>query len=516
MNKFSRLALVAAAGTMAITLAACSAGGSAAEPSDEGSATAPLLTLGQFVEPTSFDPAAAQEGNYLPYYQAVYDTLILREADGSLAPMLATEWSWNEDLTILTLTLRDDVTFSDGAVFDAEAAKANIEHFIATPGPSANQASSIASVEAVDATTLEISLDAPDPALEFSLANALGLMGSPDALGTDTIAAEPVGSGPYTLDTAETLVGSEYTYVRNEDYWGEALPFDEIKFMVLTDETARVNALRSGQIDAGVFTAPATFQELEAAGLTVQSQTVDWSGFVYFDRTGALNPAFEDERVREAITLSIDKEALVEQVALGRGELTSQIFPTSSLSYNEAFDDDANFAYDPEKAKELLAEAGYEDGLTIDMPISPVFDPAIYTAIEQNLSDVGITMERVEYGPGQTLPAVFSGKHAIMYMTLAMFNDWTTIRQYVAADAPWNPLHTEDPELTALIEEFQNAASDEDRTAAGQEINQWLVDSNWYGVFSRAFATYANDADVEVELQVQQAVPSIYNYSPAN
>lgn len=516
MKKFSKLVALAAAGTMAISLAACSGGGSTPAATDGAPATAPLLTLGQFVEPTSFDPSAAQEGNVLPYFQAVYDTLVLRQPDGSLAPMLATEWSYNDDRTVLTLTLRDDVTFSDGAAFDADAAKANIEHFIEAKGPQANQAANIGGVEAVDATTLQITLTTPDPALEYSLAGALGLMGSPEALGTDAIASDPVGSGPYTLDVAQTLVGSEYTFVRDEDYWGEELPYDEIKIMVLTDETARVNALRSGQIDAAVFTAPATFQELEAAGMNVQSQTVDFAGLVYFDRTGALNPAFEDQRVRRAITLSIDKEALLENVSLGRGELTSQIFPTSALAYNEDYDDDAEFAYDPEKAKELLAEAGYADGFTLRMPISPVFDPAIYTAIEQNLSDVGITMERVEYGPGQTVPALLGGQHEITFMTLAMFNDWTTIRQYVSADAPWNPLGTEDPELDGLISDYQNAASDEERVTIGQQINEFLVDNDWFGVFSRSYATYATNDTVNAELQTQQAVPSIYNYSPVN
>lgn len=516
MRRTSRLLAAVAAGALAVSLAACTGGSGGSDASDGGSETAPLLTLGVYTEPTSFDPSAAQEGNYIPFYQAVYDTLIKREADGSLSPMLATEWSYDDDRTELTLTLRDDVTFTDGAAFDADAAVANLEHFIEAQGPQANQAASISGVSASDETTLVISLSEPDPSLEYSLANALGFMASPEALGTEEIAAEPVGSGPYTLDTTTSLVGSEYSFVRNEDYWGEALPYDQITFLLLTDETARVNALRSGQINGGAFTAPSTAGELEGAGFEVLSQPVDWAGFVYFDRTGAINPAFADSRVREAITVAIDKEGINESVGQGRGELTNQIFATSDFAYDEAWDADDRFAYDPDRARELLAEAGYADSLEITLPISPVYEPALYTAIEQNLTDVGITVNRQEYGPGQTVPALLSGQHELTYMTLAQFNDWTTIRQYVSADAPWNPLGSEDAELSGLIEELQFATTDEERTTSGQAINEWLIDNNWFGVFSRALATYATDGTVQVELQTQQTVPSIYNYSPAN
>ena len=516
MKKTSRLVAALAAGALALGLAACSPGSNDAGSTTGSSTTAPLLTLGQIIEPTSFDPAVSQEGNSMPYYQAVYDTLIKRAPDGTLEPMLATEWTYNDDRTALTLTLRDDVTFSDGAAFDADGAKANIEHFLEAKGPQANQAASITSVEATDATTLVITLSAPDPSLEYSLASSLGFMASPDAIGSEDIASTPVGSGPYTLDSASTIVGSEYTFVRNADYWGDALPYDSIKFVLLTDETARVNALRSGQINAAVFTAPSTAQELESSGFTVEGQLGDFSGFVFFDRTGQLNPAFADPRVREALTISIDKEALLENVGQGRGELTNQIFPSDDFSYDKALDTDDRFAYDPDRAKQLLADAGYASGLTVTMPISPVFDPSIYTTIEQNFSDIGVTMERVEFGPGQTIPALLGGQFAITYFTLATFNDWTTVRQYLAPDAPWNSLKTEDADLAELIKAYQYATTDDERTTAGQAMNEYVVDNNWFGVFSRVLSTYGHDDTVSVELQTQQAVPSIYNYSPAN
>jgi len=515
LKKTTRLLTAALAGAVALSLAACTSSSPAPEPgSTDSSQTAPLLTLGQFVEPASFDPATAQEGNAFPMYQAVYDALIKRAPDGSLEPFLATEWTYNDDQTELTLALRDDVTFTDGAAFDADAAVANIEHFMRAGGPQANQASSIASVDAPDATTLVISLTEPDPSLEFSLANALGLMASPDAVGTEAIASTPVGSGPYTLDSA--IVGSEYTFVRNDDYWDNALPYDSVKFSIIADETARVNALRSGQINAAIYNAPTTAAELRSAGFEVQHAALNWSGFVYFDRDGALNPALADSRVREAITVAIDKEGLLENTGAGLGELQDQIFPSTALSYLDDAAGSDRFAYNPDRARELLAEAGYAEGFTLNMPIGGVFPPALYATVEQNLADVGITMTRTEFAPGQIIPALLGGKHEIAYFTLAMFNDWTTIRQYIAPDAPWNPFDSTDPEVARLIAQFQFATSDEERTEIGQELNAWLIDNNWYGVFSTVDSTYANDDTVVVELQAQQAAPSIYNYAPAD
>jgi peptide/nickel transport system substrate-binding protein len=516
LKKTTRLLTAALAGGVALSLAACGSGGGSPQPSGgEGeSQTAPLLTLGQFVEPTSFDPASAQEGNAFPIYQAVYDSLIKRAPDGSLEPFLATEWEYNDDQTELTLTLRDDVTFTDGAEFDAVAAAANIEHFMEAGGPQANQASSIESVEAADPTTLVINLTQPDPSLEFSLANALGLMGSPDAIGSEQIASTPVGSGPYTLESA--IVGSEYTFVRNNEHWGDPLPYDSVKFSIIPDETARVNALRSGQINAAIFNAPTTAAELESAGFEVQHAPLNWSGFVYFDRDGELNPAFADPRVREAITVAIDKEGLLENTGAGLGELQDQIFPDTALSHLDDAAGSDRFAYDPERARELLEEAGYGDGFELNMPIGGVFPPALYATIEQNLADVGITMTRTEFAPGQIIPALLGGEHEIAYFTLAMFNDWTTIRQYVAPDAPWNPFGSSDPEVEELVSSFQFATTDEERTEIGQKLNAWLIDNNWYGVFATAESTYANDDTVAVELQTQQAAPSIYNYTPAS
>ena len=502
------------AGALVASLAACGGDGNS-DADGTGGAAGGDLKLGTFVEPTSFDPATAQEGNYIPYFQPVYDSLIKREPDGSLAPMLAESWEYNEDNTELTLELRDGVTFTDGTTFDSSVVQANIAHFREANGPQATTASAIESVDAPDGDTVVINLTQPDPSLTISLSNALGFMASPEAVGSESIAGEPVGSGPYTLDAGNTVVGSQYSYVRNPDYWGEELPYDTISFLVLPDETARLNALQSGQVNAAVFQQPSSSQQIEAAGLQLLGQTGDWVGFHFYDRTGQMLPALGDVRVRQALNYAIDKEAILEQVYLGRGEMTNQIFGPATGGYIEELDDD-RFAYDPDRARELLAEAGQASGLTIDLPVSPAFDPAIYTTIEQQLGDVGVQVNRIEYGPGQSVPALTGGKHYLAYMQLFTPNDWTTIQQAIAPEATWNPLGTTDPVVTDLIEQIRVAADDSAREPLVEELNQYIVDQAWFAPFFRPSQTYGADQETQVELQVEQAVPSIYNYSPAS
>lgn len=261
----------------ALVLTGCS--GTAGKTAEGGGSTSGgTLTLGVLNNINSFDPAQAHLGHQMQVYQAAYDTLLLREPDGTLSPMLATKWEYNDDNTQLTVDLRDDVKFSDGATFDADAAKANLDHFTEANGPDANQGKSIESVDVVDDDTITINLSEPDPAMTYYLSQAAGFMGSPGAIGTDPIKTNPVGSGPYVLDKSGTVNGSQFTFTKNEDYWNKDLQkYDKVIFKVLTDVTARVNAIVSGQVDA-VLLDPQTSKQADKAGLKKTSYPVDWQG----------------------------------------------------------------------------------------------------------------------------------------------------------------------------------------------------------------------------------------------
>lgn len=261
-SRTSTTAAIIAIASLALT--ACSAGDPEAPAATDGaqtsagsSARGELLTLGIVQEPASWDPVQAHVGHRLQPFQAAYDSLILRAPDGSYEPMLATEWGYTDETNLVfSLDLRTDVTFSDGAAFDAEAVVANIDHFKTENGPQAGQAAAVASASAVDEDTVEITLSKPDPALEYYLSQALGLMGSPEALGTDEIDRTPVGTGPYVMDAAQAVVGSQYVFKAREDYWNPELQkWNQITLKLLADVTSRVNGLVSGEVDATLLDA---------------------------------------------------------------------------------------------------------------------------------------------------------------------------------------------------------------------------------------------------------------------
>ncbi|WP_159501423.1 ABC transporter substrate-binding protein [Microbacterium sp. 18062] len=505
--------VLSAAVAAALMLTACGSAGDEPTGDDGAAGSAPLLRIGTMLEPTSWDPAQANEGHPLPFYQPVYDSLITRAPDGTLEPMLATDWRVGDDLLSLTLTLEEGVTFTDGAVLDADAVKRNLEHFAAAGGPMASNLASVDSIDTPDDSTVILNLAEPDPLLPYWLSGPAGLIASPEAVGGEAIVTSPVGSGPYTLDEASTVVGSNIVYVRNEDHWGEELPFDRIEIAVMTDETARLNALKSGQIDVAFLQRGASAVEAAGAGFVSEPHDIDWEGLLFFDRDGAMMSELADVRVREALTVAVDREAILETVQNGQGQITSQIFGAESLGYIPELDD--AYAYDPERAQDLLSDAGAED-LVVTLPISPALDPAIYEAIIQDWTDVGITVNRHEWGPGQALPAMMSGEVPLAYMAIARQIDWGQVPYILAPDAGWNPFGTEDPELSELFVQLQWAATEDETREASQKINEYLVENFWFSPFYRLDKHLYHDADtVVVENQSGNVVPFIYNYSPA-
>jgi len=513
MRHTRTLAVVGAVAAAALALSACGSSGSdAGEGTDPTSSTAPLLVIGSLEEPKSFDPAQANEGHLAPIYQAVYDTLLKREPDGTYSPMLASEWEVSEDGLTVTLTLRDDVTFSDGSGFDSAVAKANLEHFTAANGPMASSLRSVASIDTPDATTLVLNLSAPDPDIPRALSNAAGYMASGEALGTDAIVTEPVGSGPYILDTSRSVVGSSIVYTRNEDYWGDELPYDEVEFRILADETARLNALLSGEVDVAKLTRSANAQEAVAAGLQTEPYSTGWSGVLFFDRDGALLPELADPRVREALAIAIDREAIVEAGALGRATETTQTFGPNTQGFTD--DLESAYDYDPERARELLAEAGAED-LAFTFPISTTFDPSIYDSLIQNWQDIGVTVTRHQWGPGEAIASMLGAEFPIAFMNLVQRSDWGHMQFLLAPTATWNPFDTQNDELDALITAYRDA-SDDERPAIAEEVNRLVVDEFWFAPVMREDQNLFWDDTVQVRVQVEQAVPSIYNYSPAS
>ncbi|GAA3873806.1 ABC transporter substrate-binding protein [Leifsonia kafniensis] len=507
--RVTAVALLAAA---ALALTGCSGSGGAASSASGTATTGGTLTIGALADVKSFDPAQAHIGHYLQYFQPVYDSLLRREADGTLVPMLATEWAYNADNTVLTLTLRDDVTFTDGTKLDADAVKVNLDRFRTGNGPDASTLAQVSDVAAPDATTVVITLTAPDPALLDYLGNADGFIASPQAVDGGKLATDPVGSGPYTLDKSATVAASQYTFVKNPDYWDPSLQvYDTIVVKPILDPTAMVNAVVSGQLNAALLTAK-TEAQAKSAGLTEYQYPTDWQGLLIFDRAGAMVPELANVKVRQAINYAIDKDALLAQVGKGLGTVTSQPFGKGTDAFDTSLE--SAYPYDPAEAKKLMKEAGVGD-FSVTMPtVSGFFDPALTAGIGQNLADIGITVNWENVAGTDFVSSMVQGKYAMSWFSLFQGSPWVAANQIITPNATYNPFHTTDPQVEEFVHAIQFGSADEQKTAA-QALNTYVVEQAWFAPFYRPDQILFTDKKTTTKPQLQQAVPSIYSYAPA-
>ncbi|WP_210480143.1 ABC transporter substrate-binding protein [Naasia sp. SYSU D00948] len=514
MFRLKRAAAVALAATLA--LAGCAAGGGetgGGDGSGGGDGGGGTLTWGVIAPASTFAQKDMRWANESPYGQAVYDSLLRANPDFEVEPNLATEWEYNEDNTVLTLTLRDDVTFTNGETLTAEDAAASLLAFKGGASPNATLLRNLADARAIDETTLELTLGAPDPGMLSNLTQNAGLVAPAELVDDPAMATEPVGSGPYILNTGETVVGSSYVFDKNEDYWKpEDQHYDKLVLQVYTDPTALLNAVQGGQLNVTNVVDKTTVPQMEAAGYTLNRSELDWSGFLIMDRAGTLVPALGDVRVRQAINFALDREALLATMGAGFGEPTTQIFAPWSPSFDEELDE--FYEYDVDRAKELLAEAGYEDGFEVTMPQTPSVAASTWTLMADQLAQIGITVNYEQVQATEFIPGILAAKYPMTWFQLQMGpTDWQLSQFQIAEQATWNPLRYTTPEVEEWIATIQTGTEDE-AAEAGQELNRYLVENAWNAPFFRPTVTFMSDANTEAVPQTGNAVPYLWNVQP--
>ena len=475
LRRSLRVMAVAAVAATAMALAACSGPDAAETPTSDTQPSDATLRIGAQAAPNSLDPAQLHDGTQRYVWGAVFDTLLYFGSDGEVHPAAAESWEYSDDALSLTLQLRDDMAFSTGDPVTSEAVKATLERTQATAGPQQSNLAAIASIDTPDDFTVVLNLSAPDPNLLVALSFGSGVIGDPSTLDDSETALNPVGSGPYVLDREKTVDGSSYVLERRDDHWNaDAYPFKTVTVRVLQDRTALFNALLTGELDAG--TADATqVKQIEGSGKTITR--VDGTGvgaLILADRDGAVAPELADVRVRQAINMAFDKEPIVEKVYLGLGAPASQIFNPASDAYVADLDD--RYDFDPEGARDLLAEAGYPDGFTLILPAN-LFVQQIQPTISQSLADIGITTE------WEPVPAQQSGQTTnwgAYYNQGGIAPPSRTAKLYFGANGSQNPFGTTDSELDALLAELAETTDSETASDVYQRINEWSVENAWF------------------------------------
>ena len=508
MNKWK----VALAGAVAAALALTGCAGGTSSSGSSSAKTGGTLTLGLITQATTFSAQDANWANEAPYMQAVYDTLIHANADGTIAPWLATKWSYDDTKTKLTLTLRTDVKFSDGEAFNADAAAQNLKRFRDGASPNKSLLAQVSDVKAVDASTVEIDLKAADPAILVALTQNAGLMESPKAFTASDIKTNPIGSGPYTLDTKNTVPGSSYTFVRNAGYWSAStFPYDKVVMKVFSDATAELNAIKGGQVSGANLIDNGSLDQIKAAGYTVNAQELDWTGLILLDRDGKLAKQLGDVKVRQAIAYAFNRDALLKAIDKGNGTVTEQIFPKSSPAYDASLD--STYTYDVAKAKQLLSDAGYPGGFELSMPSSNLVPSSTWSIIASQLKDVGITVKYTDAG-NNFITDMLAAKYPATWMRLQEDpTDWQISNFELTTNAVFNPFKAADPKIDAWVKTIQTG-SDSDAAAASKAMNKYVVDQAWYVPWYRVQSSFATDAKTQVKMQVGNIYPYLYNISP--
>lgn len=470
------MAVIAVAAAGVTSLAAC--GSSSGSNTLTGSSVAAAdanatLTYGAYAPLVTFDPATSQAGgDPSVFLSLVYDYLVQQDVKGVMQPDLATSWKQNSP-TEWTFTLRKGVTFQDGSAFNATAAAESIERSIKANGPRESSLAPIASLKAVSPTTLQINLKTPDPDLLLTLDSPPGAILSPKAFGRGkALALDPDGTGPYLYDASKSVPGDHYTFTVNPKWWGGAtVPRPHTVVMaVLTDATARLNALKTGQVDIATITAQEASEAVKS-GLKLTTRPNNWSGMMILDRQGKTVPALGSRDVREAIALALNRKSLVTALAYGYAVPSDQVFGKGDQGYDPSLE--SKYAYNLQKAKQLIAESGFKN-ITFTAPIAAVSETSA-EAVKSELAAVGITMNLQVEQPNALGPLARSKKYPVLTFGLPNNDPLSRYEALWAPNAGFNPFHVDDPVLDKLAQEYASAPTTTAANKYAAEMNDEVI-----------------------------------------
>lgn len=433
------------------------------------------LAYATYTPVTALDPAARQDGGGTGGSEmaAIYDLLVRYDYDQSdYVPHLAEKLESDDDHQMWTLTLPEDVTFSDGTPLDADAVVESTARYVEQGGTHAQLwADSVEEVTAEDARTVVYELTGPWPEFPSMLTTGPGMIVAPSA--TDGEEFTPIGAGPFTVDGFDP--GTELRLTAREDYWGGEVPLDRLTFPTIVAEESRVESVQSGDVQVAYVRNVGVVYDAIEDGVAGWGYGANMSGNVLINsrdgRAGA------DERVRQAIVAAVDPQFLNERIDDGRASVSSAMFQSWSTWYDGRTHDD----YDPDAARELLDQAkadGYDGTLSYAGINSPTTMKSA-VAIQTMLEAVGFTVELDLAPDAAGLVRTMYAEHDydIGYSAFNVLDEDPFVRLYgnLYSTSTGNAMGFADPEMDALLMQVQAAGSDDERREVLGEI-QDLVD----------------------------------------
>lgn len=421
IGRFKRwqVALCALVAVLTVTLTNCAqqttptASSESSPAGSSPSANASTLVFGSGGDPTSLEPGNIEDGNSIYVQHQIYDRLLdYVPGTTELEPALATEWSASDDGLTWTFKLREGVKFHDGTDFNAEAVRVNFNRWWNPEdelgfrdagktyaiweglfgGYKGSEESTLREINVVDDYTIAFTLREPFAAFPAAIASGYFGIASPTAIqeaGADygTASVPAIGTGPFKL--VEWRTGDRVTLERNPEYWKEGFPkVDNLVMRFIQEPASRLAEIRAGSIDFTVDIAPDQLSELQSDTNLEEVRRPPFNvGYL------GLNTSYEPlakKEVRQAIAMALNRKEIVNSFWSGLANSDGHFTPPSMKNFQDASLGD--YEYNPDKAKQMLADAGYPDGFPLElwyMPVSRPYYPTPKPIAEAFAADLG-------------------------------------------------------------------------------------------------------------------------------
>lgn len=447
--------------------------------------------------------------------EAVWDQIIRLDKFGKPLPGAAESFEFSKDNKSVTFHLRKGMKFSDGTAVDSAAVQTAFEY---QQKVNEGRFPKDMTFATPDAQTITATWPAPVPTLPLVVRDIR--MECPAWLKAGVFDT-PCGYGGYTLDKANSITDSVLTFTKNPSYWDAAnVPFDTLVVKAFDSDTAVLNALKTKQID-GALLGPSTIDEVDKAGLKGYPLSGETLRMILSDHSGKVVPALGSLKVRQAMNMVFDKQAMVTKLYAGHGTPATQIFREGSDAWIPNLKDP--YPYDVEKAKALMKEAGYENGFEMTVAtIDGIGAETWLPYITQQLGELKITVkEKRLTGPNAILDLLCLKTDDKKYPTpvwqLGNFGEsMQDMKDYVLPEGTWNIAKQKDPKIDALW--AQIVAGTGDRAALEKEMNQYTIDNAWNIPFlnpQRVFAYNPAALAVPAITTPDGTFPSIWDFKAA-
>ncbi|MEQ1768697.1 MAG: ABC transporter substrate-binding protein [Devosia sp.] len=443
------------------------------------------LTIGIQLEPTNLDPTTGGAAAAIRSVTAlnIYNGLTRIDKDGAVQPDLATSWDISPDGLVYTLHLKTGVKFSDGTPFTANDVKWTLDRDRAADSLSAQKQlfANIASVDVVDDATVKVTLSAPQGDFLYGMAWGDAVIVNEKSAATN--ATNPVGTGPYKL--GEWVQADHVTLVLNPEYTGTKPPLDKVTFKFISDPSAATSAVLAGDVDVfSGFPAPELLEQFKSnAEFQVLVGSTQGETILAYNNGRA---PLDNIKVREAVSHAIDRQAIIDGAQFGYGTPIGSFFPPNDPAY---IDLTGISNFDPEKSKALLAEAGVSN-LTLEFKVPPAsYARAAAPIIQQQLANVGITVNVTNVEWADWIANVFQGAYDY---DLTMVSH-VEANDFAAFGKPGYYINYKADKLNALVTELNATTDPAKQTSLKQDIQKQLANDFAAGfIFEFPNITVAN------------------------